>query len=214
MALTTTTLNGAITANDTIVRVTSGTGFAKGEYLRVDDEVMLQTADAGSADTTLIPVMRGVNGTAAMAHVTTANVTVGTGSEFTGDAVATAASYPLAGRQRRIRSYTAAGAITLPSPGTDMVAIINGTSVIAMTVAAPSNDLDGCLLWIAGNGTAAWTVDFASGLSGEGDNYDVLTANASGPVLLGPFMAINGYWYAPVTVAMTGTVTNLTAGLA
>lgn len=214
MAKTTTTLNGAISANDTLIRVTSGTGFGRGKYLKIGDEWLQQTNDADTASTTMIPVSRGVNGSAAVAHPTGSNVTVGAGSDFEGNAIATAVNYPLAGRQRRIVEYSASGAITLPSPGTDALAILNGTSVLAMTVADPSKDMDGSLLWIAGNGTAAHTVTFASGLSGEGSSYDVLTANASGPVCLGPFMAVNGYWYAPVAVAMTGTVTNLTAGLA
>lgn len=213
MALTTTTLNGAIDQNTTLIRVTSGTGFGRNKFLRCDDEEMLQTADADSSQTTLIPVMRGVNGTAAKAHVTGANVVVGTGAEFTGDAVATADSYPLAGRQRRVVSYSASGAITLPSPGTDMVAILNGTSVIAATIADPSKDMDGSLLYIASNGAAAHTATFASGLNNAGSSYDVLTANGTKPVLLGPFMAVNGFWMAPVGVAMAGTVTNITATL-
>lgn len=54
--LTTTTLNGAISADQTLIKVTSGTSFGKGKYLRIDDEFLLQTADADAAATTLIPV--------------------------------------------------------------------------------------------------------------------------------------------------------------
>lgn len=214
MALTTTTANGAIGANDTTIRVTSGTGFGRNKYVTVDDEDMLQTADADAASPTIIPVQRGVNGTQAKAHPTGANVTVGTGDEFTGSAIATAASYPLAGRQRRVVSYTASGALSLQSPGTDQVAILNGTSVKAMTVPVPTKDMDGDLLWIASNGAAANTIDFDGGLSGAGDSYDVITINATAPVLLGPFMAVNGLWQACVAVPMAGTVTNVTATLA
>lgn len=215
MALTTTTANGAISSDQVTIKVTSGTGFGKGKLIRVDDEFMQQTADADSASTTIIPVRRGVNGTVAAAHPTGANVDVGNPyDDYSGDAVATAATYPLAGRQRRTKSYTATGAVTLPSPGTDMVAIVNGTSVCAMTIADPTKDMDGSLLYLASNGAAAHTFTFASGLNNAGGSYDVLTANGTKPVLLGPFMAVNGYWMAPVGVAMTGTVTNLTAALA
>jgi hypothetical protein len=215
MALTTTTLNGAISANDTLVRVTSGTGFAKGSYLRIDDEMLLQTADAASSATTMIPVMRGVNGTAAKSHVTTANVTVGVGSDFTGDAVATASSYPLAGRQRRVQHYAAAGAITLPAPGTDMVAIIVGTSALAMTVAAPTKDMDGCVLTIFGNAKSASTIQFDGtvGLGNAGASYDIITLQNAGNVGV-QVMAINGFWNIAAAPAITGTTTAIGVAIA
>ena len=111
-------------------------------------------------------------------------------------------------------TYGAAGAITLPTAGTDMLAIINGTSALAMTVAVPTKDLDGSLLWIASDGAGAHTVTFAGGLSGAGSSYDVVTINATAPVLLGPFMAVNSLWQCAVAVPMAGTVTNLTATVA
>src|SRR3990167_3433988 len=209
MALTRTTLSGAINANDTLFAVASATGFAVGEYLKIDDEFMMTTAVSG----TNISVQRGVNGTAAVAHVITAGVVTGTGDDFSGGAVATAATYPLAGRQRRVVSYTAAGAITLPSPGTDMVAIINGTGALAMTVAVPTTDMDGCFLYVVANGAAAHTVQFTGGLSGAGASYDILTSNATAPVAY-VAVACNALWITFVAPAMTGTVTNITAGLA
>lgn len=213
MALTTTTLNGAVSADQTTLRVTSGTGFGRGKLIRIDDEELLQTADADSASTTIIPVMRGVNGSVAAAHATGANVSVGNPyDDFTGDAVATADSYPLAGRQRRVRSYSASGAITLPSPGTDMVAILNGTGSEDYTVAAPTKDMDGCFLYVAAGGAGAKTVTFAGGFGGAGTSYDKMTSNASGAVLY-VVMAANGNWCTPVAPAMTGTVTNITAGV-
>lgn len=213
MALTTTTLSGAITAGQQELIVASATGIVAGDFLQIDQE-FLRVGKSYTSGTTIPISGRGVNGTVAAAHVTGANVTHGPGSEWAGAGPQVAVSYPVAGRARTLTSYSASGAITLPTAGTDAVAILNGTSVLAMTVADPTKDMDGCLLWIAGNGTAAHTVTFASGLGGEGGSYDVLTANASGPVLLGPFMAVNGYWNAPVAVAMTGTVTNITAALA
>ena len=122
--------------------------------------------------------------------------------------------YPLAGRTRRVSTYGAAGAIALPVAGTDEVAVLNGTSALAMTVAVPTKDMDGCMLWIASDGAAAHTCTFASGLSGAGSSYDVVTINATAPILLGPFMAINSLWQCAVAVPMAGTVTNLTATVA
>ena len=212
MALTTTTLNGAITANDALIRVTSGTGFAKGEYLRVDDEMMLQTADADSAATTLIPVMRGVNGTAAKAHVTSANVTVGTGSEFTGDSVATASSYPLAGRQRRVISKSTTYTVEL-MPGIDQTLVLNGTTIIAVTIPVPTKDMDGDELNIVSNGAAAHTLTFTGGLSGAGSSYDVVTINATAPSAF-KVVACNALWVAYCQPPMGGTVTNIIGSLA
>lgn len=208
MALTRTTLSGAIGVNDTLLRVASATGFLKGELLRVDDEFMETTEVSG----TNISVIRGI-ASVAKAHVASAGVVTGTGDEFTGSAITTPIGYPLAGRQRRVSSYSASGAITLPSPGTDELVVLNGTTIIAATVAAPTTDMDGCLLFIAGNGVAAHTVQFTGGLSLAGGSYDILTVNATAPVLF-MVMAVNGAWMAPVAVAMTGTVTNITAGLA
>lgn len=208
MALTTTTLSGAIGLNDTLIKVASGTGFGRGKYLRIGDEMLQQTADADAASTTLIPVVRGQNGTVAQAHVTTENVTVGTGAEFTGDTVATADSYPLAGRQRRVLQYAASGAITLPSPGTDGVAVLIGTSALAMTVAAPSKDMDGCKLTIFGNAKSASTIQFDGtvGLGNAGSSYDVITLQNAGNVGV-EVMAINGFWNIAAAPAITGTTT-------
>lgn len=216
MALTTTTTNGAVSADQTTVRVTSGTGFGKGKLIRVDDEFMLQTADAASSSTDIIPVMRGVNGTVAKAHVTSANVTVGNPyDDYTGDAVATAALYPLAGRQRRLLSYAASGAITLPSPGTDMVAVLIGTSALTMTVAAPTKDMDGCVLTIFGNAKSASTIQFDGtvGLGNAGASYDIITLQTAGNVGV-QVMAINGFWNIAAAPAITGTTTAIGVAIA
>lgn len=214
MALTTTTLNGAVSADQVTIRVTSGTGFGKGKLIRVDDEEMQQTADADSSATDIIPVRRGVGASAAQAHVTGANVEVGNPyDDFGGDAVATAATYPLAGRQRRIRSYSASGAITLPSPGTDMVAVLNGTSTLTMTVAAPTKDMDGCLLTVIGNGKSASTVayDSTNGLGNAGSGYDLITFQNAGLVAM-TTMACNGFWVA-INAPITGTSTALSVAV-
>lgn len=217
MALTTTTLSGAVTADQTTIKVASASGFGRGKLIRVDDEEMLQTADADSASTTIIPVMRGVNGSVAKAHVTTANVNVGNPyDDYTGDAVATAVTYPLAGRQRRVVNYAASGAIALPAPGTDALAILIGTSTLAMTIASPTKDMDGCILMVCGNAKSQSTItvnDGTTGIGNAGSGYDVLTLQNAGNVLL-MFVACNGFWCTPTAAGMTGTVTALTAGIA
>ena len=73
MAITATTLSGAITSNQISFGVASATGIAAPNfqtatgitYLFVDQELMLVTGIVG----TVVSVVRGFNGTAAMAHV-------------------------------------------------------------------------------------------------------------------------------------------------
>lgn len=211
MAFTTPTLSSAFAITDTILNVTSATGFAAGNYLRVDQEFVRISKQYVSG--TVIPLDgRGLNGTVAAAHVSGANITAGLPSDWTNPSASVITAYPLAGLRRKVMSYSAAGAITLPSSGEDMIAIINGTTGLAMTVAVPTKDIDSALLWIASNGAATThTVQFTGGLSGGGANYDVLTINTTAPVLLGPFMAVNGLWQAAAGVAIAGTVTALTA---
>lgn len=211
MALTRTTLSAAVAVNDQTIRVASATGFGDKYFIQIGDEFFQQV---GAASGTTITVIRGVQGTYNRTHASGAGVVVGLAEDFEGPAAAVVVAYPLAGRRRDTRSYSAAGAITLPDPGTDMVAILNGTSVLAMTVAAPTSDMDGCLLFVASNGAAAHTVTFTGGLSGAGSSYDVLTVNATAPVVLGPFMAVNQLWQACVAIPAAGTVTNVTATLA
>ena len=214
MALTRTTLSAAAAAGDGNIIVTSATGIVANDLVKVDEELMavLSTYVSG----TTIPVRRGIEGTLQVAHPVTAGVVHAArdDAEWGNVPAATVVAYGLAGRRRRVLSYSAAGAITLPAAGEDMVAILNGTTILAMTVAAPTEDMDGSLLYIASNGAAAHTVEFTDGLSGAGASYDVLTVNATAPVVLGPFMAVNALWQAPVATPMAGTVTNITATLA
>jgi len=212
MALTTTTLSAACTAADVQITVASATSFAAGSYVKVDEEFMQIGASYSTG--TIIPVRRGLNGSVAVAHVSGANAVMGTPSQFSDPSATVITSYPLSGRRRKVTSYSASGAITLPTSGEDVVAILNGTSVLAMTVAAPTKDLDGSILYVAANGVAAHTVTFTGGLSGAGTSYDVITINASAPVVLAVAMAVNGLWNSLVSVPLAGTVTNITATVA
>lgn len=212
MALARTTTSAAVAVDATAINLTSLTGLTIGDLIVIDQEVFKVTK--GYDGTNPVPVLRGQDGTKASAHASGAGAVHGTPDEFANSGAQAVTTYAIAGKVRTLTSYSAAGAITLPTAGTDAVAILNGTSVLAMTVAAPGKDLDGSLLWIASNGAAAHTITFAGGLSGAGSSYDVLTVNATAPVLMGPFMAVNEKWQAPVAVPMSGTVTNITAGVA
>ncbi len=215
MALANTTLASAQGTNDTVAVLAASTNVSARDKMEIDGEIqqVIQSYTT-SGNGVNVPVLRGQNGGVASAHPSGAKVRVGPASdpEWGSQAPQTVVQFPIATPARQRASYTAAGAITLPNPGNDMVAMINGTSALAMTVADPQTALDGSLLWIASNGIANHTVQFATGLSGTGasGSYDVITINASAPVLLGPFMAVNGFWQMATAVPMAGTVTNIT----
>lgn len=210
MALARTTLSTAMTVNDSKIIVASATGFAAGYLVRIDGECFEVTKAYVSGSTT-VPVTRGQDGTAVTAHVSGAGVVVGVGSDWSNPSAQTVDTFPIAGKARTLTSYSASGAIALPAAGSDAVAFLNGTSVLAMTVAAPTKEMDGSMLYIASNGAAAHTIDFTGGLSGAGSSYNLLTVNATAPVLMGPFMAVNSLWQCAAAVALAGNAANVTA---
>ena len=210
MALATTTLSSAVAVDDTSVVVASATSFDAGRLVLVDQEVM-QVAQNYTSGTT-VDVLRGVNGSATKTHVVTSNVTHGDATDFS-----TAASQEIIGYQASratvISCITATGTVTLPKAGTDARVILNGTSVIALTIPVPTKDMDGTLLTIVGNGAAAHTLTFTGGLSGAGTSYDVVTTNSTAPIAL-TAIACNGLWNSFVATPMAGTVTNITGTVA
>lgn len=212
MALTTTTLSAAVTADAKQITVASATSISSSSIIKIDGEVFRVTKDYTVGSTT-VPVLRGRMGTAAAAHPTTSNVVHSTDpADFSGTVPGgnwTFASVPV---QFDVKSYTAAGAIDLPTSASLAVRVLNGTSVLAMTIAAPGKDIDGATMIIVGNGAAAHTLTFSGGLSGAGTSYDVYTNNASAPTAL-LVVACNGKWICPVAPPMTGTVTNITGGI-
>lgn len=214
MALTTTTTSAAIGANDNFVNLTSTTGIVNGTILKIDEEFFVAQLAPNTAVANPVRVTRGQNGTAQIAHVSGANAVYGQGSDFGNPNSTVATAYSLAGRRRKVISYGASGAIALPAAGEDIVAVLNGTSVLAMTIAAPTKDMDGSVLIVCSNGVAAHTVQFTGGLSGAGSSYDVCTINSSAPVCLNVAMAMNGLWNSLVSVPLAGTVTNITATVA
>lgn len=203
MALTTTTLSSAVTVNDRSLAVASATGFTPGAILRAGEEFM-EVAKSYVSGTT-IPVIRGTNGTATQAHPATENITAGTAADFAGAGPQSPVTYPLASRVRDIRSYSAAGAITLPTPGNDMVAIINGTGALAMTLVAPTKDQDGDVLTVIANGKAAHTITLTAGFGANTTASDVMTMHATQTTAFS-CMACNGVWVLIGFVAGSATV--------
>jgi len=210
MALATTTNSAAIAQGDKTIAVASATSVAAGRFIVVGGEMMQVTKGYVTASTT-VPVLRGVGGTAQVAHAVTSNVLHGAAADFGDPGAGVSVNFPPAGRARVVSTYGAAGAIALPSAGTDSVAIINGTAALAMTLAVPTNEMDGCILYIIGNGKAAHTVTAASGFGLAGSSYDVATFNANGNCGI-LCIAVNGAWI--LLSSMTGTLTNFVPAIA
>lgn len=202
MALTTTTLSTAVAITDTSIIVASATGFAAGNLVLIDQELMQVLKNYVSGTT--IPVLRGLDGTKQVLHRITANVTTYLPSDQAGPLAQEGIQYPMQ-RGREILSYTTAGAITLPTPGNDMLAILNSTVALAMTLAAPTKDMDGSILTVVGNGKAAHTLSLPAGvgLGAGGSGVDVGTF-ASGAQQSVVLMAANAVWV-PYGSFMGGT---------
>lgn len=210
MALVRTTLSTAVLVTDTVIKVASATGFAAGNVIQIDQEVLRVTNSYVSGTT--IPVLRGRNGTKTAAHVVTAGVVTGLASEFSVPGEETQTNYPTV-RATLITSITATSTLTLPPDGCDLRVILNGTSVITLTIPVPTVDMDGCMLVVVSNGAAAHVITYTGGLGAAGSNYDVITNNATGQGCWVAFAA-NGTWCIPQAPALTGTVTNITGGIA
>jgi hypothetical protein len=192
MALVKTTASAAISASDSVVNLTSATSVTAGRLLLIDNEFMKVQASYVSG--TAVPVLRGINGSVQLAHVSGATAVHGDAADFANPPAQSAAAVNAPLNRVRVKtSYAAAGAIALPSAGTDAIAEIIGTGALAMTLANPAVDNDGDLLIIIANGKAAHTVTITSGIGNGGASFDVGTFSASlqtGCML----MAMNGYW--------------------
>jgi len=201
MALANTTLSAACAVSDKQILVAASTGFAVGNYIRVDDETMKITKGYVAASLT-VPVLRGQDGTIAVAHASGAQVTDGAATDYTQTgAPQTVDAFPIAGRARVINSYSADGAIALPPAGADALAVISGTAHTGMTLAVPTKDLNGCKLTILNLTAAAHVVTVAGGVGGSG--IVTLTFDASGRAMI-ELTAYNELWYCP---ALAGTTT-------
>ncbi len=159
MALTATTLNGAVALNATQVRLTSATGIAVGNILQVNGERMA----VSSIDLTpVIQVRRGINGTRALAHNTLAIAVFGLPEDFTS-----------LNQSAEIVNYGADGAITPPTKAT--LVIITKATAAALTLAGPNTSAIGFNVQILSATAAAHTVTYTAGFYGDTTSSDVAT---------------------------------------
>ena len=203
MALVTTTLAAAVAITDNVITVASATSLTAGRLIRIDGEYMeINQAYTGGV---IVGVLRGQEGSVTAAHQSGANVVTALASDLASapSQVNEGVLYP--GQMSvTTTSYSAAGAIAFGlSQWT--IAIINGTAALAMTIANPTKDQDGCYLHIVANGKAAHTVTYTAGLGNGGANFDVGTF--SGTLAMSSLLvAANGFWVSvgPTTATAIG----------
>lgn len=216
MAFTPAATTGALTQNDTAMYLAALTGLTPGCLVGLDKEIV-KVAAVPTAATLPIPIMRGVEGTAAAPHPlgTTARIGAVATPGVLGDWTQPAAGAPsLAGipsaPSRDVLGYAASGAITLPKIGCDMVAVLNGTTILAMTVASPTVGCDGSRLTIVGTGKAAHGITIATGLGGVGGTADVITFKADQTMGI-DLMAVGTAWV--ILSGVAGAATLAGAGI-
>lgn len=83
VTLATTTLQESVSATQQQIKVASSTGLTEGIRLYIDKELM-STVSVGitAGNYTQVNVRRGVDGTIATAHSSTATITIGRGDQF------------------------------------------------------------------------------------------------------------------------------------
>ena len=184
MALTTTSLASACTANDTKVTLTSASGCVVGSLVMADGEFMLVT-DISTAPT--VQVVRGYNNGAvssnAVAHAALAPVTFGLTSEF-------AQTSPLNGQVIAATSYSANGTIT--NPTVNATIFIDKATACALTLTDPAADQTNTVI-IKSLTAAAHTVTYATGFYGDTTSSDVATFAAKAGASM-TIVARNGKW--------------------
>jgi hypothetical protein len=145
MALTSTTLAKACSATDTRLLVTADAGMAAGQYFKINDEFCLIK---GVADSTLIDVERGQQGTLARAHGILSLLVWGNPYDF---------GIPI---PSHIYTYGADGALTV---GAGLHRLAKATAS-AMTLRAPTADEEGLIMLLVATTAAAHVVTLDSGV--------------------------------------------------
>lgn len=214
----TTTLSAAVGRNDTTVLLAAVTNVVAGGFFKIEDEWFKVLAPVPAAATTPVQVLRGQEGSAQVAHATGLTVRIGTNvsAQSAGDwpQPTPGSPSPVSGpvtRSKRRLEFATAGAITIPNPGEDVIAMLTGTNALAMTLAAPSVLNDGDTLTIIGLGKAAHTVSLPAGVGvgAGGSGVDVLTFAAGGQQGVS-LTASNGVWVANPSVLGGSSLSTIT----
>lgn len=168
MALTRTTISAAVSADALIIPVTSATGFAAGNFLRVDNEFMQVVSVSG---TNVSVRSRGDFGSAAVTHNILAPATTGLTSDLPDFPVGQVAQVDPNGQT--IVTASVDGALTIPTQ--DTLILVQKAGVCAMTLANPTTAQDGLQVTILSGTANAHTVTYTAGFYGDTTSSDVAT---------------------------------------
>lgn len=196
MSTTSTTLSGAVGANDLVINVASASGAAFRNKIRIDDEWFTQTADAIG---TAIPVRGGEDGSYRQAHVSGAVVEMGLPSDFPAAPPGTAIPVPVSPTQQN-RTYVTStgGAIAVPLSDQGIFLKLLGTVTTAQTITDPVAAQEGQIIVIQAGAAHAYIVQAvdstgtASDVSFSGDQDLATFGGAIGDGFA--FKAVNGAW--------------------
>jgi hypothetical protein len=172
MALTNTTLAAASGASDTTIRVTSATGFADKQFIRVDNEVMAQSGTPSTTSPTVIPVRRGLEGTMQSAHGILADVVTGLGTDFPNPPPSQTSFVPTDALRVTLGVDTTLATADFLA---DTTYVITKATAAAITLGAPSKAQNGLRIGFRSNTAAAHTVTYTAGFNGDTTSSDIAT---------------------------------------
>ncbi len=155
MALTGTTLVGAISARDTLIQVASSTGFVKGQTAQIDAEDVLLNGSNPDAPTWW-NVTRGQNGTRSIAHTGGAAVVTGVAEDWPTPIPPSVYSY---------------GADTTLQPLAGLHELNTGAATV-FDIASPGLSQDGLVMIITAKTAHAYQVIASAAFLGEGAGED------------------------------------------
>lgn len=200
MALTSpTTIAAAMAVTDLAVTVTSATGLAAGNFLRIDNEFMI--IDRSYVSGTRVPVYRrGDQGSRVVAHQALAPCISGLFSDQA--ALGTYAFTPVPLSNPDIVTYSVTGAIAVPVR--DTMVVLDKAGVAVMTLAAPAADQDGMILYVTSTTAQAHTITatslLADGASGSPHTTATFAAYKGAGLVL---VALQGLWQVRSNVGIT-----------
>lgn len=189
MALTLTTLNGAVAYDATQIKLTSATGLLKKDLILVDGEFMVAT------DIQLTPsiqVARGQQATQGVAHATLAPAVFGQPADFT---------FGLPAGQVPLVTSIAVNDTNVTLPTRDALVFLTKATALGITINAPAKDQQNTIKFISTT-AAAHLITYTAGFYGNTTSSDVATfpATVNGTFTI---QARGGTW-APVATADDG----------
>lgn len=178
MPAASTVLTAQLEVGANLVTLSSVTNIAAGMFANIDGEQVRVSKNYVAGTNPVLLDMRGMT-TLNQIHVVGSRFIFAIGTDFANPAptvLTTLSEYPAMDRQ----SIFAAGALPIPSTGRNLhVQIVATAGAIALTLANPTADMDGCVLIISSIAKLAHTVTYTAGLGNVGATADVLTFSAT-----------------------------------